>query len=105
MPASLKAIAGDTITRVRATCKDANTSAIVDLTSTTVKLKYRINDGVLQTRTMTVVSPPTSGIVEYQFVTGDLTEGWFVGEIEITDNASLKINTSSKIFMDIEAKV
>lgn len=104
MPVSLKAVAGDTITKLRVTCKDLANSLAINLVVSTVRLKYKINDGALQTKLMTIVSPAT-GLVEYQFNASELTEGWFVGEVEITDNSTSRTNTSNKIFMDIEAKV
>jgi len=100
-----KAIAGDTKTKLRITCKDADTGAVIDLTGATANLLWRIDGGTLVTKTgITVVAPPTSGIVEYQFTTGELIAGYMEAEVELTD-VSAKKNTSFKFNIDIEARL
>ena len=64
-----------------------------DLTGSTVKLHYRIADGTVKVVTMTLVTPTTSGQVEYEFLTGDLdVPGDMDYEVQVTDAGS-KITT------------
>jgi len=64
--------AGDAGSILRVTCKDQETDALIDLTGKTVKLRYKLNGGTLQVKTMTVASPNTDGIAEYQFAPADI---------------------------------
>lgn len=86
------------------TCLDKNGN-IIDLTGATVNLLYRIEGGSLVTRLMTVNSPATAGIVQYQFITGELTEGEMIGEIQITDVSGFVTTEVCKFKRNIRAKV
>ena len=76
---------GDILPKLRATLKDG-TGAVIDLTlATSVRLivKNYAGQEVVNANT-TIVSPPTSGIVEYAWITANTaTAGSFRGEFEI----------------------
>lgn len=79
-------VSGDTGSTLKVTCKNDSDNAVIDLTGATIKLKWKDSSSTLQTRTMTIVSPATSGIAEYQFLAGELFAGLMNFEIEITDS-------------------
>ena len=78
-------VAGDTGSILQTTCKNEDGS-IIDLTGATVRVKWKAVDGVLQSRTMTVVGAPAGGVVNYQFAAGELYAARMRFEIEITDS-------------------
>jgi len=86
-------VAGDTNSVLRATITKASDGLAQDLTATTVTLKYRISNGTLVTRVMTKLIPLTSGVAEYLFLTGELTAGTMVGEVEVLSNSGLLFTT------------
>lgn len=73
---------GEALRGVRATIK--SNGSVVDLTGKTVTGKFAINGGtVTSTDTVTIESPPTSGIVSFDWRSTDLVmegngELWFV---------------------------
>lgn len=82
---SYQFVAGDTGSKLRVTCKNDSDNTVIDLTDATVKLKWKDSSGTLQSKTMTIISPATNGIAEYQFASGELYSGTMSFEIEITD--------------------
>lgn len=79
-------VSGDTGSTLKVTCKNDGDSTIIDLTGATVKLRWKDSSSTLQTRTMSIVNPATSGIAEYQFLAGELFAGLMNFEVEITDS-------------------
>ncbi|HXH05869.1 MAG TPA: hypothetical protein VNI83_04690 [Vicinamibacterales bacterium] len=70
---------GDTGTKLRVALLDGETP--VDLSALVVgKLKLRKPDGTVIERVATVVPPPSSGVLEYTTIAGDLDQ---VGQWEI----------------------
>ena len=86
-------IAGDTGSKVVATCKDNQTQAVIDLTGKAVQLRYKIDGGALQTKTMAIQNPQTAGKAEYQFGASDLTAGALQGEFRIQPGAGDQITS------------
>lgn len=81
---------GDTGSKFKPTCKNNSDGAIINLTGATIKLRYRISKGTLQEKTMTITnSPGTDGVVEYLFLTGELTPGAMEAHVEITKAGKL----------------
>ena len=76
---------GDTASKLEVTCKDDDTGLVIDLTGSTVKLKWRDAADALQTNTMTITDAP-GGIVEYRFLAGELIAPQMKFETEITDS-------------------
>lgn len=98
-------VAGDTGTiHGPVTCKD-KAGTVIDLTGGSAKLLYRMDGGSLQTKTMTVNSPATSGNVQYQFLSGELIAGEMVGEIEVTDSGNKIITEICTFTRAIRAKI
>lgn len=102
---SVEWVAGDTGSKLVATCKDNETQALIDLTGATVRAKYRIDGGALQTKVMTVLSPATNGKAEYLFLAGELTAGVMRVEIEITDGSGKVITSIEAFLLKIRGKV
>lgn len=80
-------VSGDTGSKLEVTCKDDDTGAVIDLTGSTVKLKWNNKAGILQTKTMTITDD-VGGVAEYQFLTDELTAKQMKFEVEITDSGS-----------------
>jgi|CXWL01.1.fsa_nt_gi hypothetical protein len=76
-------VEGDTGNKLVATCRDKSTKTLIDLTGKAVQLRYKIEDGTLQIKTMAVQEPPTAAKAEYQFGASDLTAGTMQGEVRI----------------------
>lgn len=81
-------VAGDSGSKIRSRCRDNQTKAVLDLTGKTVHLRYKLNDGALVIKTMTVLDPGTLGEAEYQFGVSDLSAGVLQGEIQIQPGAA-----------------
>lgn len=101
----IELVASDTGSKLTVVLTDAGTGNAIDLTGSTVKLKYRLGGGALVTKTMTVTAPATQGIATYQFGTGELTAGTLNAEVEITDQSGNVITSSSEIGVDVRAKL
>jgi len=86
-------VAGDTGSKLVATCKDSQTKAVIDLTGKTVQLRYAIDGGAVVTKTMTVQTPGTLGKAEYQFGVNDLSGGTLKGEVRIQPGLSDQITS------------
>lgn len=78
-------VEGDTGSKLRITCKDEDSGAIIDLTGSTVKLRWRTSGGALIIKTMTIVPPTTNGIAEYLFLADELESILMRFEVEITN--------------------
>lgn len=98
-------VASDTGSKLVVTCKDNDTKAVIDLTGATVKLKYSISGGALQTKTMTVQTPATNGKAEYQFLAGELSAGAMQAEVEITDATGKIITSLDLLTIPIRARL
>jgi hypothetical protein len=76
----------DTSPKIRATLKDGS-GTVINLTDATVRFHMKsLNDGTVSIdASATVVSPATSGVVEYEWQSGDTsTAGSYQAEFEVT---------------------
>lgn len=96
-------VAGDTGSKIVLTCRDNQTQAAIDLTGKIVHLRYRIDGGAMQTKTMAIQSPPTAGKAEYQFGSSDLTAGTFQGEIQIQPGAADQLTSLLPFALQVRA--
>ena len=77
-------VKGDLKPSVQATLKWKDGS-IANLTGCTVKFHMKKGDSVLIDKNASIVDPPTSGIVQYDWASGDTdTSGTCKGEFEVT---------------------
>lgn len=100
----LVAGSGSTVLKLR--LKSQGTKAPLDLSNQTVKMRWQVNHGTVQERTMTVLSPqsdPTKkGRAEYLFLAGDLTEpGTMLIDAVIIDNAGRELPSSTKLILSV----
>lgn len=98
-------VAGDTASKLVVTCKDNATQSVIDLTGATVRLRYRIDGGALQVKTMTVQTPAANGKADYQWAGGELTAGTLLAEVEITDAAGKVMTSLEPIYLPVRAKL
>ena len=99
-------VAGDTGSTVRITIVNKQTRKVIDLTNAaTILFIYTIDTGSTQSRTMTILSPATAGVCEYQFVTGDLVAGTMTANIEVTFTDSTILSQLDSFTFNIRAKL
>ena len=98
-------VAGDGGSKVHATMTDSETDQPLDLTGKTATLSYTIAGGILQKRSMTVLTQSTSkGQADYTFLIGDLTGP---GELEaevIIDDQLADMLTSEKFRVKVRSR-
>jgi len=88
----------DTGSKIKLHCVDDDLDTAIDLTGGTVRLRYKIAGGALQTRVMSIVGAPVNGDADYLFQSGELTPGGGLEcEFEITDSGG-KVITSLETF-------
>jgi hypothetical protein len=97
-------VEADTASVLRVTLVNKQTLGAIDLTGSTVRLIYTIDDGSTQSRVMTLVTP-LSGICEYQFVTGDLTPGKMIANTEITFSDTTILSQLDSFTFQVRAKL
>jgi hypothetical protein len=80
-------VEGDTLSKLRVVCRDAQTEEPIPLTGFTVKLGWRKADGTLvdPLQIMTQVDSP-QGVTEYQFGPGELYAGVMEFEVSLWDS-------------------
>ena len=78
-------VSGDTGSELEVTCKDDDSGVVIDLTGSTVKLKWLDKDAALQTKTMSIVGAATDGVAKYKFLANELFAKQMKFEVEITD--------------------
>ncbi len=100
---SYQFVAGDTGSKLKVTCKNDADSSVINLTGSTVKLKWKDSGGTLQTKTMTVLTPATNGQAEYQFAANELYAGTVNFEVEITDSGGKIIRSLDVIVEKVRA--
>lgn len=79
-------VSGDTGSELEVTCKDDDTGLVIDLTGSSVKLKWLDAADALQTKAMTIRGASTDGIVFYRFLADELIATQMKFEVEITDS-------------------
>lgn len=77
-------VTGDTGTILESTCTDNDTGAVIPLTGATVVLRWEDDTGSIVTKPMTITDA-ANGVVQYQFLAGELIAPRMNFEIEITD--------------------
>jgi len=98
-------VSGDTGSVLRVTCKNDSDNTAINLTGSTVSLRWfdRATDAVI-TKAMTLVTP-ASGICSYQFATGELVSPSMSFEVRITDGSSAIIRSLNLIDVDVREKL
>ena len=77
-------VSGDTGSKLEVTCINNDTGLLIDLTGSTVALKWLDAADTLQTKTMTVTDD-VGGVAEYAFLANELISKQMKFEVEITD--------------------
>lgn len=76
-------VQSDTGSKLQVTCKNDNDNSVIDLSNSTLELKWVDAAGALQTKTMTVTDA-ANGVAEYLFSGSELEAGKMSFEVEIT---------------------
>lgn len=96
--------AGDTGSRLQVTIKDSRDGEPVDLSGKTVELRYAINGGALQTKTMTVLDQlANKGKAEYQFAALDLQAGNLRAEVRLQPGLADQVTTIDDMYIPVKA--
>lgn len=77
-------VTGDTGTLLQSTCTDNETGEVIVLTGATVVVRWEDEAGAVVTKPMTITDA-ANGIVQYQFLGGELIAPRMKFEVEITD--------------------
>lgn len=98
-------VAGDGGSRLRVTITDQQTGEPIDLTGKTIKVRYAINAGTTQERSMTALNQTASkGQAEYQFLSSDLSaSGEMKGEVRLQPGLSDQLTTVDMFHLAIKA--
>lgn len=96
-------VAGDAGSKLVVTCKDSETLVAVNLTGKTVKLRYTLDGGAVQVKTMTIQNPATAGKAEYQFGASDLTAGTLTGEVRINEGQDDQVTSVDVLVLSVRA--
>ena len=102
---SFKFTQDDTGSILEVTCKDDSTGAVIDLTGSTVTLRFKIAGGLLLTKTMALDAEPTTGKATYKFLAGELDPGKFLGDVTITDSGGETISSLENIVEEVKARL
>lgn len=98
-------VESDTQPFLEISCFDRATKLPLDLTGTTVKLRFKVeNQGKLE-RDMTIVGAPTDGVAKYQFAAGELTPGRLSYEVTIIDGSGLELTSLEVRFFDVRERI
>lgn len=84
MGAQTELVTNDTGSSLVVNCKDNTTGLAIDLTGSTVRLRWK-NGLVVETRTMTITNA-VNGQAKYTFLTGEIIAPKMAFEVEITDS-------------------
>lgn len=98
-------VAGDTNSVVRVTIVNKQTRDVIDLTGSTVRFIFSIDSGPTKSVVMTILSPATAGVCEYQFVTGDLVAGTMTANIEVTFADTTVLSQLDSFTFQVRAKL
>lgn len=97
-------VANDTLSKLKVTCVKRSDGSPVDLTGSTVNLKFRSGSGSIQNRPM-VLSDPVNGKVEYTFIAGELIADDLTAEVEITNAGGFIMSSLSFVKHRVRPKL
>ena len=98
-------VAGDGASKLRVTIRDSATQQPVDLTGKTVTLRFVLNSGTVEQRSMTVLNQAASkGQAEYQFTTSDIpAAGELKGEFRLQSGQPDQLTTDDTFHLQVKA--
>jgi hypothetical protein len=97
-------VAGNTGSKLHITCKDNDSGSVIDLTGSTVTLKWRSSLGAVTSKNMVITSPKT-GEAEYQFADSELVAGIMDFDVEIQDSTGNIISSLEALHEWVRRKV
>lgn len=105
--ATFDLVKGDGGSVLTVTIKDRETGTMLNLTGKTATLRYTLNGGAAQQRSMTVLNQTTSpGQVQYQFLTSDLSAaGELVGDVVIQSGESDQLTTVEALHLRVKSAI
>lgn len=90
-------VARDTASKLRVTCKDNDTGAVINLSGATVVLRWKNAAGTAMIeRTMNIVNAG-AGLAEYQFAPNELFSSIMHFEVRITDSGGAVMHSTGII--------
>ncbi len=89
-------VEGDTESALRITCIDSVTSNVLNLSSSTIKIRWKTKLGVVKLKDMEIIDA-IKGVVQYQFLAGELEPPEMSFDVIITNNLTNKIVTCENL--------
>lgn len=77
-------VEGDQNSTLRVTCKRSDTGAVIDVSTSTNKLHWSINEGTKTISNMSFYTDGSDGILDYTWGLNELAAGILKCEVEIT---------------------
>lgn len=94
-------VAGDTASKLRVFCKDSDASVALDLSGSTVLLRWNKNsDGSLVEKQMTITDAAL-GIAEYQFLAGELEAPVMTFAVKVTFADSTFVSSDGEFYYTV----
>lgn len=97
-------VEGDTASVLRVTCKNKS-GAVIDLSGATVDLRWKNRAGALVEQEMSVLSPATNGLAEYQFGASELEPDLMSFEVQITTSGGDVMTGVDPIYEHVRKKL
>lgn len=96
-------VEGDTGAVLQVTCTDQATGAVINLTGSTVALKWEDKLGAVVSKAMTV-SAPLTGVCTYQFGVDELYAPGMSFEVVITNGSAKTLSNVELIAVSVRTK-
>lgn len=96
-------VTGDTGSKLKVTCLDSGTNLPVNLSGSTVRLRWEGEAGVV-TKVMSITDA-TNGKVEYQFLANDIIAPKMRFEVEITDAGGFVVSNLELIELEVREQL
>jgi hypothetical protein len=95
-------VSGDTGSILRVTCTNDSDGSAVNLTGCSVALQWRdrLTESLIS-KSMTINSPATAGVVQYQFAANELVDPEMAFEVKITDGSGAVVRSLSLIVCSV----
>jgi hypothetical protein len=97
-------VAGDSGSKLSVTCTDNALQTAINLTGSSVNLKWENEAGAMVTKAMTIDNAAT-GVCSYQFAVGELFAPAMTFELEITTASGKIISNLDLIDISVRAKL
>lgn len=103
IPVPYDLVAGDTESKLELTLRDSNTLIPLDLTGTTVYLKWK--KGNVLTSVLATILSAAEGKIEYQFQAGELFAPRMLIDVEIIASSGKILTSVTRLELNVKEKL